>query len=495
MISAEHIVSTTEDFVRTVQSALERTGDEEAVRRVGELTKRLQPGAAQVTVAFCGLVCAGKSSLINALTGTGELAAGAVPTTAQVMQLPLPGTAGRVLLLDTPGIDSTQAGYQVVTEVAMHGADVVVLVVDYQHVETHDNLILARSLAARCKRLLLVVHQVDKHLAWELPFTELQAGVKRTLENWGIDVAAVFYTATQPTVHGQLEELRTYLGTLAQSSNGSVDDRVLAALEALVDQHVDRELASARQACVTRLQETLGVVPYDDVEAAELLERVKSERDSLKAELAAERSAQCAREEAERVNLEHSIDLAQIAPYGTTELGRAYIESLQPGFKPGWFRAKQRVEQERVMRCEQFVEELAERTRTFLAWPLQGQMRSMVRAAHGADDVWLAEVDEVMVEVSELECTSQVKAGALALAEYPYQYVKDVVAGVKCRFRALLMDWLERWFAASNQELAQAQSERITQLEQLGRQVDALNAWTALQQERDRKISELLEVH
>ena len=43
------------------------------------------------------------------------------------------------------------------------------------------------------------------------------------------------------------------------------------------------------------------------------------------------------------------VELSQIAPYETTERGRLYVESLRQEFKVGWFRSKQKTDEENYL--------------------------------------------------------------------------------------------------------------------------------------------------
>ena len=489
MISAEQL--TTLSYLRSVQSALLQAGDEDIANRVGDLCARLESPSPEVIVAFCGLFSAGKSSLLNALLGGGALETGAVPTTSEVAQVAMPDTEGRVLLYDTPGIDSTDETHQRATEAVLHRADVVVLVADYQHVEAEANLELAHTLTSEGKRVWFVVNQIDKHLDFELPFEEFQSGVDRALETWEIDAEQVFYTSTRSSVYNQFAMLERAVRDLGAHSDTWVRERVLTSLHDLVEQHVDNVLAEVRRAAEAQVREAFGVIPYDTAEAEQWHSDLAREKQALETSLQSERHAILVHQEEQRQNLIREVDLAQIAPYGTTELGRMYIESLRPGFRIGWFSNQQKVESERARRLEQFVNDLAERTRTFLVWPLHGQLRGMVGVTDWADEKWLGSVDRVDLEVTLAECQNQVKTGALVSQEYSYQYVKDVVTGLKRRFSARLGDWLDEWFAAELEQLDKAQVQTALDLAEVTHKHSTVGSWLEIQTERARQVAAL----
>lgn len=490
MISTEQMA--TLSYVQGVQSALQRAGDIEMAKRVQDLSARLESSSHEVIVAFCGLFSAGKSSLLNALLNDGALKTGAVPTTSEVAEVVLPKSDGRVRLFDTPGIDSTDEAHQNATEAVLHRADVVVIVADYQHVEAESNLELAHALTSERKRVWFVVNQVDKHLDFELPFEEFQSSVTRALQTWEIDAEQVFYTSTRSSTHNQLDALAAALLNLGAHSDAWIREQVLASLHDVVEQHVNRVFAQQQEDVQTRVRQLFGVLPYEVAEAQKWLTDLSHQIQDLEASLYTEQQSLKVHQEEQRDNLMRGVDLAQIAPYGTTELGRAYIESLRSDFRIGWLSSQQKIEKERSRRLAEFVDDLALRTRTFLVWPLQGQLRAMVHAADWADEQWLGSVDRVEVAVTVSECQSQLKTGALVSSEYPYQYVKDVVTALKSHFGARLAEWLDDWFAAQRQHLDKQLAAQVAEQSELTQKHDALALWLQFQAERERQIASLL---
>src|SRR5690606_20055814 len=151
-------------------------------QKLNELNSKLTVG--QLTIALCGHFSAGKSTLLNTLCGAKLLPSSPIPTSANVvtiaygeqakavvevasngtvrhdeggngqlgqycedgetyvsveLQYPSPLRKSGVNLLDTPGIDSTDAAHKLATESALHMADVVFYVMDYNHVQSEIN--------------------------------------------------------------------------------------------------------------------------------------------------------------------------------------------------------------------------------------------------------------------------------------------------------------------------------------------------------------------
>jgi len=206
-------------------------GDDTHAQRVGGLIGKLAEPFAQV--AFCGHFSAGKSTLVNRLCGSRLLPSNPIPTSANVVTIrhgepkavirlardgrretrtvpldeleahcrdgegvesielyhPAALLEGGVALLDTPGIDSTDDAHKLATESALHLADVVCYVMDYNHVQSEINFEFAKRLADWGKPLVLIVSQVDKHREAELPFAAYRKSVETAFADWNLSPA------------------------------------------------------------------------------------------------------------------------------------------------------------------------------------------------------------------------------------------------------------------------------------------------------------------
>ncbi|MCL6598290.1 MAG: dynamin family protein [Alicyclobacillus macrosporangiidus] len=476
--------------LRNLQARMREAGDVETAARLGDVIGRLETADARPHIAFCGLFSAGKSSLINAIARTDARPTGAVPTTAAVEALVYEGPAGALVLLDTPGIDSTDAAHQAEMEAALHRADGVVLVMDYQHVEAEENLDLAHALIKQGKRLILAVNQVDKHVDWELDFDEYRRRVEQTLADYDIACEGLYYTSTRGSAHNQLDELRRHLDRWAAGSDGVAEAGIRQSLRELVREHAAFRFGEALEAAWQRVCETTGSTPEPDA-IPELREALAQEwARSAEARDRRLREVSALREEV-RQSFLRLIDLAQIAPYETTELGRLYVESLRPDFKVGWFGAREKTAREREARRARFVADLAERTDKFLLAPLHNGLREWIRTTPWADTAWLKSVDTIRVTVDTALVDGQVRQGALVSDQYPYQYVKDVVAAIKRQAYGGLTRVLEGWWREADGPLKAELAPLEAKMAELEAQVDAISAWQGVAAERDAFIEAL----
>ena len=151
-------------------------------------------------VAFCGHFSAGKSTLLNHLLGAEMLPTSPIPTSANIIGIkngtfglnvvttkgerknwegeipwqrvrewgmdgaaissitisaPLPFLGNYSMIYDTPGVDSTDPTHQAVTLEALYTTDLIVYVMDYNHVQSETNLTFLKQLSDEKKPLYL----------------------------------------------------------------------------------------------------------------------------------------------------------------------------------------------------------------------------------------------------------------------------------------------------------------------------------------------------
>src|SRR5690625_5107136 len=203
-----------------IKTIMQEHNDPIRVQQMSELVEKLKHGG--LYIAVCGHFSAGKSSLINKLCGINYLPSGPIPASANVVtirdgepsstvihhskdarqqnkrvQVPLQelesyclnGSAiarvelsvpsvllrdNNITLLDTPGIDSTDERHHQATSAALHLADIVFYVVDYNHVESEHNLQFAKRVKELGKPFYLLINQIDKHREQELPLAKFR---------------------------------------------------------------------------------------------------------------------------------------------------------------------------------------------------------------------------------------------------------------------------------------------------------------------------------
>ncbi|MFD1407549.1 dynamin family protein [Kroppenstedtia eburnea] len=359
----------------------------------------------EFVIAFCGHFSAGKSTLLNGLYGKNLLPTSPIPTSANVVKVragenrvvltlhsgerrlfrgdysdddlkrlckrgdevialdiyrkdaPLPKG---VALLDTPGVDSTDDAHQAATESALHLADLIFYVMDYNHVQSEVNLRFIKELSARGKRIWLVINQVDKHREEELPFDRYRERVEETFGNWGLKPEGILYTSLKQPGHSlnQLPVLREKLREMIGERGNLAEESIRREAAHLVREHLS-DLKERNRANIRERKDRLGgeLPSLEELDRKlglnrEERERLVRERDGMEVEFLE--------------GLEEILANAYLMPYENRELAHLYLETVLSRFRVGWFFSGGKTAKEKERRFRTFYEKLKQTVDTQL---------------------------------------------------------------------------------------------------------------------------------
>ncbi|MBW7474124.1 dynamin family protein [Paenibacillus oenotherae] len=476
METTAHPLDTALDKIATM---MEAAGDMLNAERLLELRSKLSEG--QLTVAFCGHFSAGKSTLVNRLCGTELLPSSPIPTSANVVSImngeskatikklvggeeqtlevpiadinkyckdgetvlsvslsyPIPRLGDHTVLLDTPGIDSTDDAHRMSTESALHMADAVFYVMDYNHVQSEINFTFAKQLKEWGKPLYLIVNQIDKHRDRELSFAEYRRSVEEAFANWHLEPSGIVYLSLREPNHpysewGKFEELLEKLSVLRTPlALCSVD----ASSRHLIRTHGKVMEDTSRQERERLLEAAGGEGGAEQVRAEiagieEKLAAGLAEVDGLRTRL--------------RVEMQSLLDNANITPAPTRDLAQAFLESRKPGFKAGLLFAGAKTAAEQQRRLEAFRDDLAAQVKAGIEWHLNDLLRKAADAIGWRDESLERQLEaDIHWEMEPEFLLSHVKAGAVFGNEYTINYCRELAADVKGLYRKRAMSWID----------------------------------------------------
>lgn len=233
----------------------------EGQKSIVSLLKKVQDNS--LYIAFCGHYSSGKSTLINYLFGDSLLPTSPIPTSGNIVQISSgsnqttiykqDGTVERfnrlleddqlkllckngdeiskielrimnlflnkgITLIDTAGIDSTDMNHALSTEYILPVIDVLFYVVDYNYVESEENILFVKRMKNRGKKVMIIVNQIDKHDYLEVPFEEYRKKILDIWNNIGVRKDDIYFISLKYQeyignelylVQRKLEELST----------------------------------------------------------------------------------------------------------------------------------------------------------------------------------------------------------------------------------------------------------------------------------------------
>jgi len=507
-------------------------GDATQAAKLSELSGKLRSG--RLTVAFCGHFSAGKSTLVNSLCGANLLPASPIPTSANVVTVvngepsaetvfrdaqgnvhpanripveklhdyavdgegvssirvsyPIPLLGDRMAIVDTPGVDSTDGAHRAATESALHMADVVFYVTDYNHVQSEVNFKFLRSLARWGKPTYLLVNQIDKHREEQIRFSAFRDSLASALADWEIEPAATLFLSLRYPDHplSQWKQLLELVGDL----------------QPLADGLMTRSAARSAAHLAEQLRETLHAGNQDRREA--LLERLgedaepearASRRAALEARLAGLQGAGDTRRDRIRAEADKLLGNANLTPAETREKAQQVLAALQPGFKVGWLSSAAKTEAERATRLDALTDDFNRQISAHATGFLKGMLRKEAAASGVQGEEMERSLDESFKPIDAEWLRSHVKPGAGADGQATLQYASDIAAALKSQYRKAATNWVDvlhendRPALEAEIEDVRVRLGELAELEEKARELDALEA---AEREEERRLLELL---
>ncbi|RED77391.1 dynamin family protein [Cohnella phaseoli] len=455
-------------------------GDEVQAAKLQELAGKLEGG--RLTVAFCGHFSAGKSTLVNTLCGATLLPASPIPTSANVVTVvngepfaetefrdskgnihpartiaveqlhgfavdgegvtsirvsyPIPLLGDRMAIVDTPGVDSTDGAHRAATESALHMADVVFFVTDYNHVQSEVNFRFLRSLARWGKPTYLIVNQIDKHREEQLSFAEFRDSLREALANWDIEPAATLFLSLREPDHplSQWSQLLELMEQLQPLADPLILRSVTRSAVYLAEQYRET-LHERNQEKRQQLQEQLG----EDGET----ERRAALRAEWEAELAQLRSAGDLRKERVRVEMDRLLGNANLTPAETREKAQAVLAAMQPGFKAGWLAGAAKTEAERNARLGRLTDDFNRQVSANVTGHLKELLRREAEQSGLAGEELERSLDDIFRPVQPEWLRSLVKPGAGSEGQATLHYSAEISTELKSLYRKAAFQWID----------------------------------------------------
>ncbi|MBU9714066.1 dynamin family protein [Evansella tamaricis] len=413
-------------------------------------------------VAFCGHFSAGKSTMLNTFLGAEVLPTSPIPTSANIItiqngelglqvhsieeekqwsgeipwdrvrewgmngndiqgmtitaNLPFLGENSRIL--DTPGVDSTDETHEKMTVEQLYTTDIIVYVMDYNHVQSETNLFFLKQLSVENKLLYIVINQIDKHNEMEIPFADYKMSLERVFQEWEIQFTKLYFTTMKDKEH-HLNEFSLFekevKGILFNSN--SLLDSAWGQLEKGFYRSVQQRIKEEEQDKKARIVE-------------EMIDRGLSEeqlhkRHEIVQNLEKVRNYQGKYEKDFMEKTDSLFKNVTLFPYSTTDFTRQWIESIQPGFKVGLLFSKKKTQEEQTNRLNKAVTDLQDKVKTQLLFHLRDYFQQLDRSKLSNKDQFVEELDNLTYEVTPEQFEKYVSADH-ASRNYVYTFTKDM---------------------------------------------------------------------
>ena len=440
-------------------------------------------------IGFAGHFSSGKSSMINALTGETLLPSSPIPTSANIVNVQKAASDFAIVnrkdekpvyfpenydfdvvkafcksgdvtqvdighkesvlpegitVMDTPGVDSTDDAHRMSTESALHVADMVFYVMDYNHVQSELNFNFTRELQ-QYTDLYLIVNQIDKHQASELSFEEFKQSVHDSFAAWGVEPKGIFFTSLKDFSFpgNDFEQVKALVTSTMEGWHGHVGEATDAALQQLKDEH----LRFLEEEQIERLQAFSSVLSEEEWENRD---EIKNENTKVANRLSVlDFENWQAKFEKNRKEL---VENANIMPYELRSALTNYIESVQPNFKVGLLFSGKKTEEERILRKKEVADRLSIVVASQITNHLKKLMKTSLKDAGLLTDEESLAIDEKTFSIPFSLAEDQVPKNASISGDAILNFAKSITVAV------------QRWFIKETDSWKRAQEEKFTSL-------------------------------
>lgn len=489
----------------------------------------------EYTIAFAGHFSAGKSSMINALSGEDILAASPIPTSANIVKVhkseedyaiiymhhekPIKFEAGYdfktvkelskngelvsqieighrdsilplgVTVMDTPGVDSTDDAHAMSTESALHIADIVFYTMDYNHVQSELNFQFTKQLLKYNPNLYLIVNQIDKHKENELTFEEYKQSVHQSFAAWGVEPKGIFFTSLK-----QLDHPNNDFQTVKQIVNDSMNnwqEQLLLTAESTLKKMQDEHIDYLNEEKGHLFDEHAEILSEDDWENRhDLIEQY--EKLKLQTELFSFENWSDTFKESRK----ELLDNAAIIPADFREKLRLYLESQQPGFKVGGlFTAKKKTEEEINRRKNEVYEQYQSIVSSQIIGHLKSLMKQSLKDVGALTDQLIAQIDgtEFSLPLSIIE--DQIHKGSLVTGDAVLNFANRVAEATKRYFVQETDSWKDGQEEMLNEVAKSSLAPVSDKLSYLDEKVSVINTILEIENRKQYAEKQMIQVN
>lgn len=488
-------------------------GDIQTAERARDLALKLQKQ--EYSIAFCGHFSAGKSSMINKLVGEDILPSSPIPTSANLVKIkagedyakvmfkegkpklyPAPYDYNQVKsyckdgdqieaieisysntslpsgvnIMDTPGIDSTDDAHRIATESALHLADLIFYVMDYNHVQSELNFLFTRELTAAGKQVYLIINQIDKHREEELTFLQFKNSVKDSFASWGVNPARIFYTSLKEESHkeNEFDALQHFIHEKMENRQELLPISIFHSLNKLISEHIIY-LEEQHWEEIDHYEEILADLSEEERE--QILEKIAL----LEQQLSTQKQSLNKFENNMDNRVDDILKNAYLMPFQTRDLAKSYIGSRQKSFKVGLFFSRQKTDEERNRRLKALHDDLSEKIKSQLEWHLRELFLQILKEEDVQDSMVYQKVQSYQLVIEERLLAETVKEGALLTGDYVLNYTDDVAAAIKRIAKSSIVDLKELCKATIQAKYEIKEKQLELEIQEVRKFVNALN--------------------
>jgi GTPase Era involved in 16S rRNA processing len=506
--------------------------DLENAEKVKQLAIKLENR--EFLIAFCGHFSAGKSTMINQVIGENLLPSSPIPTSANLVKVRTGEEYAKVffknekprlylapydyelvknyckdgdqieeieishleshlpentVIMDTPGIDSADDAHRVATESAIHLADLVFYVMDYNHVQAELNFLFTKELTEAGKEVYLVINQIDKHNDEELSFQDFQNSVLDSFASWGVQPTRIFYTSLKDKEHrfNEFKEFQQFIFQKLDLKEQLLLPSIFHSLKKIAQDHYNHSQKAAEDELQPKIEILKGLSEEERGKLTSSFSRISLSLQTINNRI--EDAKKGFNEEITQI-----MKNAYLMPFQTRALAEAYLEACQPEFKVGFLFSKQKTEAEKSARLESFYRDILEKSKSQLEWHLREFLLTVIKKNELDQGDLLTKAQSFSINVPVEILIKAVKSSARLSGEYVLHYTEDVASEIKKIARNNLADFESFFLESLKEKTSRIKEQSEKELNRITKYVNALAELKEYEEKKKLKEKELDEI-
>lgn len=420
---------------------------------------------------FCGHFSAGKSSLLNDLLQVEKLPTSPIPTSANVVKLKnginkllitlkngemyqleddlelaelkkLAQDSSSIIelewwqesfkipngtvLIDTPGIDSTDVDHLDATNSVIHLADSIFYLMDYQHVHSKTNIDFINGLIEKNNKVCLVITCIDKHDETELTFEEFENGVVSNLKKQGLDHLKIFY-----------------LSSKVKSFKNNEYNQFISYLNGLYQHQDVTQLENDYTSFLNIMKEQIQHLENEHIELDGDLSKFKEEHNELTNEITLlNESIQAFKENCYQKAHQVLVN-SNVTPFEMRNLAANYLESEKALQNKGFFQSRKKLEATAIEQKQLFMKKVEELTGKQIEYFIKEAANQAVKMV-GNQKVNFTDFESILEpKLSEDVLCPKPAQLVDTGGNYLLQYTKEVSDNIKAAYRKSINDFIQ----------------------------------------------------
>lgn len=493
------------DLLNKVSSGIELLTEQQNSKELFQLKKlayKIQNKESYYV--FCGHFSAGKSSLLNDLLQVEKLPTSPIPTSANVVKLKhgqndllitlkngdmyqiedeievddlkkLAKDSSSIIelewcqesfkiqkgvvLIDTPGIDSTDIDHLEATNSVIHLADSIFYLMDYQHVHSKTNIDFIHSLIEKNNRVCLVITCIDKHDETELTFEAFKDGVISNLKKQGLDKLTIFYLSTKDK-SVQHNEYRTFISHLNN----------------LYEKQEMMQIEHDHTSFLTIMNEQIQHLTNEQIELDVDFPQYKEDYNEVMSEISILNNGKVHFEENCSQTTQHVLTNSNITPFEMRNLASNFLESEIALLNKGFFQSRKKLELASENAKQLFMSKVKELTEKQIEYFVKEAAKTAVN-----------HIETVKIDMNHHEQILEPKLDEATLCPKPtqlinnngnylLQYTKEVSDGIKAVYRKAINEFIQSVVTELTIQSEKRLTELVTKKNELGIKVEELEA-------------------